>query len=85
MQPDVNIKSANWQSLTETPTDAGPSEGGAQADGGDEVWKSFKSIAEQKQQRVRAWNCYGTMLTHKLIKAFFLTLRRKSIERRLNR
>ena len=52
LQPDVNINSANWKSLTEGPADAGPSDG-AQPDGGDEVWKSFKSIAEQKQQRVR--------------------------------
>jgi len=54
-KPDVNINSANWQSLTEAPTDTpteAPTDAGtSEADGGDEVWKSFKSIAEQKQQR----------------------------------
>ena len=55
MQPDVAINSANWKSLAEAPAEAGPSADAAQAgaDGGDEVWKNFQSIAEQKQQRVR--------------------------------
>lgn len=46
LQGDVAINSANWDLL---PSEVGPSD--APQPEGDDVWKSFQSIAEQKQQR----------------------------------
>ncbi|KAG1660276.1 hypothetical protein FOA52_006743 [Chlamydomonas sp. UWO 241] len=58
---DVNINAANWSSLAAAPSMADESGGAGGKDGGggdkdhdgggDDVWKSFQSIAEQKQAR----------------------------------
>ena len=45
---EVNIDSANWSSL-KTEDDAGPKD--AEPEEGDDMWESFKSIAEQKQKK----------------------------------
>ncbi|GAX80831.1 hypothetical protein CEUSTIGMA_g8266.t1 [Chlamydomonas eustigma] len=50
---DVNINAANWDSLTTDQQETGTSEPQPQGaeGGGDDVWKSFQSIAEKKQQQ----------------------------------
>lgn len=45
---DVNINASNWDLLASAPSDAGTNDAQPEAD---DMWKSFQSIAEQKQQR----------------------------------
>mmetsp|Transcript_1232 Transcript_1232/g.3303 ORF Transcript_1232/g.3303 Transcript_1232/m.3303 type:complete len:563 (-) Transcript_1232:196-1884(-) len=47
-KPDVAINSADWNSLT-ADDDAGPKD--KEPEAGDDVWESFKSMAEQKQKK----------------------------------
>lgn len=55
-QADVSINAANWNLLTTVAGDGSElgDEAGAkdkEPEGGDDMWKSFQSIAEQKQVR----------------------------------
>ncbi|KAG1664081.1 hypothetical protein FOA52_011438 [Chlamydomonas sp. UWO 241] len=57
-KPDVPINTANWSAAsltTEADAGAGPrdKEGEDAQEGGDDMWESFKSMADQKQKEVK--------------------------------